>query len=79
MGARTMQKPVFVKLEKYNEVIKAVKAMKTKVHNAKMMVHKVQKLKRDEDVELELWQASLEQVERKIAMIDSSLQEPQKT
>lgn len=73
-----MQKPVFVKLDKYNEVLKAIKSMKTKVHNAKVMLHKVRKLKRDEDVELELWQASLDQVENKISMIDSSLQEPQK-
>ena len=73
-----MQKQVFVKLDEYNEILTLVKKMRTKINNAKMVLHKVQKAKRDEDVELELWQASLDQVERKIAMVDQSLETPQK-
>lgn len=73
-----MQKPVFVKLENYQEAIKAIKQMKGKVNNAKMTLYKVRKLKRDEDVELELWQSSLDQVDRKIATIEHALETTQK-
>ena len=72
-----MQKQVFVKLDHYQEVLKLVKSMKSKITEAKMALHKVRSLKRDEDVELELWQSSLDQVDSKIMLIDASLQEPQ--
>lgn len=73
-----MQKPVFVKLDQYQEVMNLVRTMRGKVNDARIVLHKVHQLKRDEEVELELWQTSLDQVDRKVALLEQSLQDPQR-
>ena len=61
--------PVFVKIEQYKDVLDVVNMIKNKIEDAKKTLGKVNELKNEEDAELEMWHASLEEVERKIEFI----------
>ena len=67
------KKPVFVKLESYQEILSLLNTMKTKIEVAKGTIEDIKKIKRDEEAEIEMWENSLNQVEDKINFIDSVL------
>ena len=69
--------PVFIKIDEYDEVLKLVRMVRKKVEEAKAMVLKINDLKNEEDHQLEMWQNTLAEVEKKIDFIDSSLNEPE--
>lgn len=69
--------PVFVKVEEYNNVLTLVKAIRKKFDEAKETLLKINDLKNEEDHQMELWQSTLSEVEKKIDFIDSSLSEPE--
>lgn len=69
------KKPVFVKLESYQEILSLLNTMKTKIEVAKGTIEDIKKIKRDEEAEIEMWENSLNQVEDKINFIDSVLVE----
>ncbi len=71
------QKPIYVKLEAYKEVLGLLHGMKTKVDLAKKTLEEVKKLKKDEDTEIELWENNLSEVEAKLHFIDETLAEPE--
>ena len=68
--------PVFVKIDEYNDVLDIVKAVRTKLENAKETLLKIHDLKNEEDHQLEMWQNTLTEVEKKVDFIDNSLSEP---
>lgn len=69
--------PVFVKVEEYEDVLNLIKTIKKKIEEAKVTLLKVNDLKNEEDHQLEMWQSALEEVEKKVGFIDSSLNEPE--
>ena len=69
--------PVFIKVEDYKDVIDVMELIKTKILEANGVLEKIRKLKAEEDAELELWNANLEDIERKISYIDRTLFEPE--
>ena len=69
--------PVFVKVEQYNDVLSIIKAIHKKLDDAKATLLKINDLKNEEDHQIELWQNSLAEVEKKIDFIDRSLNEPE--
>jgi len=68
--------PVFVKIDDYKDVLDVVELLKAKIKEAKEIQEKINTLKNEEDVELEIWRNNLEEVERKIHYIDTTLFEP---
>ena len=68
--------PVFVKIDDYKDVLDVVELLKAKVKEAKEIQEKINTLKNEEDVELEIWRNNIEEVERKIHYIDTTLFEP---
>ena len=68
---------VFVKIEEYREVLDVVNMIKHRLHEAKETMHKINRLKNEEDAELELWQTSLEEAERRVDHVDKTLFEPE--
>ena len=68
--------PVFVKIDDYKDVLDVVELLKGKVREAKEIQEKINTLKNEEDVELEIWRNNLEELERKIHYIDTTLFEP---
>ncbi len=69
--------PVFVKIDEYNEVLNLVKLVRKKLDEAKEVLLKINDLKNEEDHQLEMWQNSLAEIEKKIDFMDHSLNEPE--
>lgn len=65
--------PVFVKINEYNEVLEVIDLLIDKLEKAKGIMAKINELKNEEDTELELWQAELEEIEKKLSFVDKSL------
>ncbi|PIN73583.1 hypothetical protein COV20_05155 [Candidatus Woesearchaeota archaeon CG10_big_fil_rev_8_21_14_0_10_45_16] len=70
--------PVFVKIDEYEEVLSLLKTVRGKLDDAKGTLAKIHELKNEEDHHLEMWQNSLEEVEKKVDFIDHSLNEPER-
>ena len=68
---------VFVKVDEYKEVLEVMNMIKNKLADAKNTLGEINKLKNEEDAELELWNTSLEEAERRITFIDRALFEPE--
>lgn len=69
--------PVFIKVSEYNEVLSLIKVVRKKIDDAKETLLKIHDLKNEEDHQLELWQHTLAEVEKKVDFIDHSLNEPE--
>lgn len=69
--------PVFIKIDDYNSVLEIVKAVRKKLDDAKSALLKINDLKNEEDHQLEMWQNTLSEVEKKIDFINHSLNEPE--
>ncbi|MBI1968424.1 hypothetical protein HYS49_00795 [Candidatus Woesearchaeota archaeon] len=69
--------PVFVKVEEYKEVLHLMKTIRRKLEEAKETLGKVHELKNEEDHQLDLWENTLVEIEKKVDFIDQSLNEPE--
>ncbi len=69
-------KNVFVKIDEYNDILDIIALVNAKVKEARTTLNKIYDLKNQEDSELESWQESLDEVERKLKYIDQTLFEP---
>ena len=69
--------PVFVKIEEYNNVLGLITAIRKKLDEAKDTIMKINDLKNEEDHQLEMWQSTLNEIEKKVDFIDHSLNEPE--
>ena len=72
------QMPVFVKIDDYNDVLNLLKTIRGKLEDAKGTLMKINELKNEEDHQLELWQSTLVEVEKKVDFLDHSLSEPER-
>jgi len=70
--------PVFVKVEEYNEVLNLIQIVRKKLDEAKETLNKINDLKNEEDHQIEMWQNTLMEVEKKVDFIDHSLNEPER-
>lgn len=68
--------PVFVKIDNYKDVLEVVGLLNEKLEKAKEIMAKINELKNEEDTELELWQAELEEIEKKLNFVDKNLFKP---
>lgn len=71
------QKPVYVKLEEYKNILALVDTLKAQLMSAKDTLNEIRKLKQEEDVELEIWQTVVAEIENRIHFIDSTITEPE--
>lgn len=69
--------PVFIKVEEYNDVLGLIQMVRKKLEEAKETLLKINELKNEEDHQLEVWQSTLSEVEKKVDFIDHSLNEPE--
>lgn len=69
--------PVFVKVDEYDDVLALVRAIRKKLDEAKETLLKVNDLKNEEDHQIEQWQSTLAEIEKKIDFIDHSINEPE--
>lgn len=76
-GEKMPEMPVFVKIEDYKDVLDVVNVIKNKIVDAKKTLEKINQLKNDEDAELEIWNNTLDEMDRKVDFIDKTLFEPE--
>ena len=69
------EKAVFVRIDEYKEVIDLFEKLKGKLAKAKDTLGKVVELKREEQTEIDLWNNSVAEIEKKLAYIDKVLSE----
>ncbi|MAG73479.1 hypothetical protein CL620_04130 [archaeon] len=69
--------PVFVKIDDYDDVLAMVRTIRSKMEDAKGTLQKIHDLKNEEDHQVDSWQSTLTEVEKKIDFIDHSLNEPE--
>lgn len=78
-SSRTGEAPVFVKIEDYKDILDILGLLKDKLQEAKRTLADINELKNDEDSELEMWESTLDDVEKKLEDIDRTLFEPEST
>lgn len=69
--------PVFIKVEEYDDVLNLVKNIRKKLDEAKETLLKINELKNEEDHQLDTWQSTLTEIEKKVDFLDHSLSEPE--
>ncbi len=71
--------PIFVKLEEYKDVLDILAMVKTKTNDAKVLLHKINALKKEEENSLQQWQSELEEIERTVDTLDKMLFQPEQS
>ena len=71
------QKPVYVKLDEYKNILTLVDTLNAQVQAAKETLDEIRKLKQEEDVELEIWQTVIQEIENRMNFIDETITEPE--
>lgn len=69
--------PVFVKIDKYRELLDVVDVLQKQVGEVKATLQEIRNLKDEEESELRAWEDGIAEVEEKIGFIDKSLFEPE--
>lgn len=67
------EKPLFVKIEKYRDVVDTLKKLKARLSEADTILSKLNHLKEEEDRELAMWQSDLEKIRNQLLDIDRKL------
>ena len=72
IGAR-----VFVRIEDYKNTLSLLDVLRDKVEDAKKTLDHIKELKNGEDSELESWNSTLDDIEKKLDIIDKTLFKPE--
>lgn len=67
------EKPLFVKVEKYKEVMATLDELKERLQNAGEILTELNKIKNKEETEMQSWQADLTALKEKLVSIDKLL------
>jgi hypothetical protein len=65
--------PIYVKVEEYKEVLDIIGLVKEKIGEADLVLNQISEIKSKEDIEIENWKSSLEDVKIKVSNIDKNL------
>lgn len=68
-------KPLFIKVEKYKEVMETLSGLKNKLNEAGDILRELSRIKSEEDQELSAWQQDLENVKEKLLAVEKGLSE----
>lgn len=68
--------PVFVKVEDYKDVMDIITVLKDKIAETENTISQINKLKNEEDSEIELWEKNLSDIKTKLEFIDGLMFEP---
>jgi hypothetical protein len=64
---------VFIKIEDYKKIISTVNLLKTKLEEAKEILKSISELKIQEYNQLSKWDSNLEEIEKRIKLVDQEL------
>lgn len=68
-----MAKPMFVKVDEFEDVQDIIKLVNAKVKEAKNTLAEIEKLKSQEENELAAWGSQINDVEKKVEFIEETL------
>ncbi|MBU2497003.1 MAG: hypothetical protein KJ767_03010 [Nanoarchaeota archaeon] len=68
-----IEKPIFIKLEKYKDSVESLGEIKTRLKRASSFLQKIKEIRQREDEELAGWQRDLEDLKSKLEKIDKNL------
>ncbi len=68
-------KPLFIRIEKYKEVMETLNGLKDKLGEAGEILKELSRIKAEEEQELTSWQQDLESAKEKLLSIERSLNE----
>jgi len=77
MVERSMEAPVFVKIDDYKDIVDILELIKHKLDEARETLGSLNELKNEEDSELELWNSTLNEIEKKVENIDRAMLDPE--
>lgn len=72
-GFQPGEKPLFVKIEKYKEVMATVNELKKRLSEASSILTELNKIKENEERELAAWHDDLELIKERLMSIDKTL------
>lgn len=72
-----MEKTVFVKIDKYRDVLDVINLIKKRVEEAKAILHRINSIKAKENSEIENWKIEIDGVEKKVREINNYMCEPE--
>lgn len=67
------RKPLYVKVDDYKDIIDIMTLIRKKINDAKNVLDSVNTLKQQEDAEIDQWNSSINEIERKIDYLDKTL------
>jgi predicted nucleic acid-binding Zn-ribbon protein len=74
-----MTAPVFVKIQKYNEVLLTVEDLMKKLGDARSALSRIYELKEVENKEIDSWKKELGNIESRLTAIREALEKPEET
>jgi hypothetical protein len=69
------EKSVFVKIDEYKEAISLFDSVRSQLLKSKAILDKIKELKEEEKTEIELWDKSIREIEKKLEFIDKTMNE----
>ena len=72
-GIGGMEQPLFVKIDKYREVIDNLNKLKSRLNEAGNILNKLNRLKEEEDRELAAWHNDLARIKSQLMDVDKKL------
>lgn len=67
------EKPLFVKIDKYRNALKAIDNLKSKIREAEGVLVEVSSVRQQEDQKLDEWRRDLKDIREKLLTIDQNL------
>ena len=71
--ARLDDKAMFIKVENYEDILKTLNTVKSKLNEVTELFEKLNSLKQEEDAELNIWKDMLNDIGEKVSQIDNVL------
>ena len=65
-----MSKPIYVKIDEYQKALDTIEVIKNKIQEAKMTLNRIEKLRYEENTEIDMWNSELREVDGKLKQID---------
>ncbi|MAE43083.1 hypothetical protein CMO93_04880 [Candidatus Woesearchaeota archaeon] len=75
----TREAPIFVKIDEYKDILDILSLVKDRLKEAKRSLADINELKNDEDSELEMWSSTLNEIDKRLEVINRTLFEPEST
>lgn len=68
-----MDNPVFVKIDEFKDIAEVLNLTKEKLQSAKIILDKIERLKQEENNEIEKWHKKLDEINQRVSFIDKTL------